>query len=272
LQQIKIVKTLFHIGSEKYQEDNAVLLLEIGTDHINYSWYQEGSNALVELKYCSIDEFEIKSALQSILEETKRGGPARVFICSAFPGSFLTPLKYASTADTLLQLTFDMPAQAFFRDNINDWQLVNSYSLAEDVYAIINESYPEARYLHEYTPALKNSSVPGGEDRIFIHFTTQFFRILVKKGAHIELVQTYAYKTPLDVVYYLLKIVSEIGIDQSEVSIYLSGLIEEASALFTEIRNYFLHISFYTNTSVALPENDLPRHFFASTSNLAVCV
>lgn len=266
------MKTLFHIGTDEYQEDNAVLLLEIGTDHINYSWYQDVSNALVELKYCSIDEFEIKSALETILEEAKKSNPVRVFICSAFPSSFLTPLKYTSKADALLQLTYDAPAQAFFRDNINDWQLVNSYSLAEDIYAMINEVYPEAQYLHEYTPALKNSSASGGEDKIFIHFTTQFFRILVKKGAHIELVQTYAYKTPLDVVYYLLKIVAEIGVDQAEVSVYLSGLIEEASALFIEIRNYFLHISFYTNTSVSLPENDLPGHFFASTSNLAVCV
>ena len=72
MQQIKIVKTLFHIGTDEYQEGNAVLLLEIGTDHINYSWYQDVSNALVELKYCSIDEFELKSALESILEETKK--------------------------------------------------------------------------------------------------------------------------------------------------------------------------------------------------------
>jgi len=266
------VKTLFHIRSEHVQEGNAVLLLEIGIDHLNYSWYMDGTNTLFELKYCTIDEFELKTALQTIMEETRHRIPYKVFICSSFPTSFLTPLKYASNADELLQLTYDRPGQSFFRDNINDWQLVNSYSLASDVHDIINETYPGALYVHEYTPALKNSIAYDGNEKIFIHFTTQFFRILVKKGAHIELVQTYAYKTPLDVVYYLLKIASEIGIDQSGASVILSGLIEESSALYTEIRNYFLHISFYNDTSVSLPENELPRHFFASTSNLAVCV
>jgi hypothetical protein len=254
------------------QEGNAVLLLEIGIDHINYSWYMDGSRVLTELKYCTIDEFELKTALQNILDETKQRAPIKVFICSSFPTSFLTPLKYASNADDLLQLTYDRPGQSFFRDNINDWQMVNSYSLSSDVHALINTIYPEALYVHEYTPALKNSISYDGIEKIFIHFTTQFFRILVKKGAHIELVQTYAYKTPLDVVYYLLKIASEIGIDQSEASIILSGLIEESSALYTEIRNYFLHIRFYNDTSVSLPGNEHPGHFFASTSNLAVCV
>jgi hypothetical protein len=266
------VKTLFHIGSEQLQGDTAVLLLEIGADHINYSWYLDGTNALIELKYCSIDEFEMKPALQSILEETKQGTPVKVFICSSFPSSSLIPLKYTSEADALLQSTYERLGQAFFKDNINDWQLVNSFSLNEDIYALIKEFYPDARYVHEYTPALKNSFINDGSDKVFIHFTTQFFRILVIKGAHIELVQIYAYKTPLDVVYYLLKITSEIGIDQSKASIILSGLIEEASALYSEIRNYFLHISFYNDTTVLLPESNLPGHFFASTSNLAVCV
>lgn len=266
------MKTLFHIQSQAEKNGNADLLLEIGTDHINYAWYMEGTNTLTELTYCSIDELEFKSGLKTILEETKQRSPGKVSVCTAFPTSFLTPLKYSSDADTLLELTYDMPGQAFFRDHINDWQLVNSYSMHADVHEIINTYYPEAKYLHEYTPALKNSISSDGRDKIFIHFTTQFFRVLVRKGAHIELVQTYAYKTPLDVVYYLLKIVSEIGVDQSEVAIILSGLVEEASALYTEIRNYFLHISFYDHTGVSLPDNEYPKHFFASTSNLATCV
>jgi hypothetical protein len=59
---------------------------------------------------------------------------------------------------------------------------------------------------------------PDAEDQIAIHFTTQQFRVLVKQGAQLQLAQTYAYKTPLDVVYYLLKICSELGLDQARSS------------------------------------------------------
>jgi hypothetical protein len=109
-------------------------------------------------------------------------------------------------------------------------------------------------------------------DQIDLHFTTQDFRVLVKKDQHVLLAQTYQYKTPLDVVYYLLKISYEFDLDQSSTFLIVSGLIEKDSALYQELHNYFVQLHFAQATTYELPENSHPHYYFTSLYNLASCV
>jgi hypothetical protein len=88
----------------------------------------------------------------------------------------------------------------------------------------------------------------------------------------VQLAQVYAYKTPLDVVYFLLKICYEFALDQSEVFLILSGLIDQDSAMYAELYNYFLNLHFAQAPLFSLPENDYPHHYFTSLYNLAACV
>ena len=100
---------------------------------------------------------------------------------------------------------------------------------------------------------------------------TQQFRVLVKKDHQVHLAQTYSYKSPLDVVYFLLKICYEFKLDQSSVFVILSGLIEKDSAMYRELHSYFVNLHFAEATSYELPQNELPHHYFTSLYNLAAC-
>jgi hypothetical protein len=94
---------------------------------------------------------------------------------------------------------------------------------------------------------------------------------MVKKGGALQLAQIYQYTTPLDVAYYLLKIVAAFGFNQSQVYLVLSGLIDEKSALYKELQSYFIQLHFSRPQQLALPESELPAHFFTSIYNLAAC-
>ena len=126
--------------------------------------------------------------------------------------------------------------------------------------------------MHAHTPSIKVFNGFISVDQIDIHFSTQYFRVLVKKEKQIQLAQTYLYKNPLDVVYYLLKICYEFALDQTVVAIIVSGLIDKDSAMYTELHNYFLNIDFAQAPSYSIPENDYPLHYFTSLYNLAACV
>jgi hypothetical protein len=95
---------------------------------------------------------------------------------------------------------------------------------------------------------------------------------MVKKHHHVELLQTYTYASPMDVVYFLLKICTEFQLPQEETQIIISGLIEEESALYKELHHYFLHMHFAISTTLSLPDHEYPNHFFTSLHNLAACV
>jgi hypothetical protein len=266
------LKTVFHIQADRESNEAETLLMEIGTGHCSYAFLNKMQHSITALKYFSIDEFETEVDLQSVLNEIKDKNFANVLICSAYPSALLTPFKYAATNGKLLHVIYDQPEQKHLNDTVNEWQLVNAYSMPITIFELLRKSFPFAQFIHAYTPALKVYNGHAAEDQISIHFTMQHFRVLVKKGGQVHLAQTYSYKTPLDVVYYLLKICSELQLNQSEVHLILSGLVEEASALYKELHNYFLHIHFAQAPTVSVPQNEYPQHFFTSTYNLAACV
>jgi len=266
------LKTLFHIESDNHNGEAQTLLLEIGADNCSYAFLDKANNTISELKYFAIDEFELGKHLDSILNEISEKNFSEVIVCAAYADALLIPLKFMEDSDPLLQLVYEHPTQHNLTDSINEWQIVTAYSLPVEVYYLIKASFPSAQFMHAYTPVLRIYNGLTAEDQISIHFTTQYFRVLVKKGSQVQLAQIYSYKTPLDVVYYLLKICSELQLAQRDVYIILSGLVEEASALFKELHSYFLNIHFAQAPAVSFPENEYPQHFFASTYNLAACV
>jgi hypothetical protein len=265
------LKTLFHIHATEKPTEPQTLLLEVGPDHASYAFLHPATHAITQLKYYAADEFEMETALRYILEEVRESHFNRVLIGSAYPYAMLTPLKYRKE-ESLLSIFYDQPGQHYLSDSIAEWQMINAYSIPANLFELLTVTFPSAQFVHAYTPSIKNNNGFSEEDRISIHFTTQNFSVLVKKRSHVLLAQTYTYKTPLDVVYYLLKICSELQLSQSETRIILSGLIEENSALYKELYTYFLHIQFAHGMEVLLPQNEYPQHFFTSFYNLATCV
>ena len=105
-----------------------------------------------------------------------------------------------------------------------------------------------------------------------VHFDPKQFRVMVMKEGKPLLAQTYTYSAPLDVVYYLLKIFEQLQLKHEEVQVLVSGLIEEDSALYKELYNYFLHLQMQQGSQITLENNNYPEHFFTSMYNLAACV
>ena len=266
------MKSLFHIYDGEISGEGNVLLLEIGPDHFSYAVFDKERQSINALQYFSVDEFEMESELPSLVESISYKDFSQVWICSAYPCALLIPAGYNGESTALLDLLYEQPLQQYFKDEINEWQMVNAHSIPSGVTAILMRQFPAARFIHSHSTALKISTNDASEDQIAVHFTTQYFRVVVKKSSVVELAQMYSYKTPLDVVYYLLKICSELHLSQSATLILLSGLVEEASALYKELHNYFLNLHFTTYSPVSLPGHEYPNHFFNATYKLAACV
>jgi hypothetical protein len=263
-----LLKTLFAIGSEKSGSDT--LLLELGQDYCSYAFLNQGSKTFMQIRYMSYEAWEAEEKLSVILDQIKDEKVDQVIVCSAYAQALLVPQK-EFTNYSLLDI-FDVPAQKHFHDGIDRWQLVNAYGLPSGIYEIIEERFSPSHYLHVYTPGLKLNNGFGAADQIEISFTTQHFRVLVKKNHQVHLAQTYAYRTPLDVVYFLLKICYEFGLDQTHVVLVVSGLIDKDSALYQELHNYFLNLNFSQEPSYTLPENEHPHYYFNSLYTVAECV
>jgi hypothetical protein len=264
------LKTLFAIGPDT-RNDNDTLLIELGQDHCIYGFVNEPAKSFSMIRYLSFNEQESMEELEILVKNLKVITDGRVVFSSAYTPALLVPQKYSDRKLLLFDTFFDLSAYKQYSDNITEWQIVTVYSVPETINNIMINSFPSMQVCHTYTTAIKTHE-SGPNNQIYVHFTTNYFRIIVKKEKQVLLAQTYTYKTPLDVVYYLLKIVYEFNLGQSEVILIISGLIEEHSAMYQELQNYFLNVQFPQSPGFVVPENEFPPYYFNSLYNLAECV
>jgi len=264
------LKTVFKIGNGNTGCD--ILLLEIGEGYCCHALLKGNERTFQQIQYITFDEVEAEEKLVEIITELKKENCEEVIVCSSFPQSLLTPKQGHKNDYILLNVLHDSPSQKFLKDEIQEWQMCVTYAIPLAIFKSIKEKFRFAEFMHVYTPSIKVFNGFISPNQIDISFGTHQFRVLVKKEKHVQLAQTYSYKSPLDVVYYLLKICYEFGLQQSDVSVIVSGLIDEDSAMYKELHNYFSDLHFAQAPSYTVPENEYPQHYFTSLYNLAACV
>jgi hypothetical protein len=266
------LKTLFEIGSEERAEGERTLLLEVGKDYCYTAFLHKQSHSISSIRLLSGDEFGMEKNLSEVFRSLADTGFESAVVCSAFPQALLFPRKKFAGGHSALALVYDLPSPLHFQDEIPEWQMVNTYSLPHSFCNLVGDSFGTVRYYHAYTPTIKIYNGYVAERQLSVHFSETSFRVLLKKDAAIHLAQTYSYKTPLDVAYYLLKICYAFELSQQEVYLILSGLVEKSSNLFAELQQYFAHIHFAQRPEISLPQTSHPHHYFTSLYNLAACV
>ena len=262
------MKTVFAIGDSSHR--TGVLLIDLGQDHCCYAFLDKENKSISFLKYIGFDDHEAEEKLAGILTELDQPVYQVVISCS-YPQALLIPVKHSHGVVSLLDPVYDLTLQKQLDDTIDEWQITAVYSFPLKIYEQLVLKFPSAQIFHNYTTALKIFHGFVAEDQVDVHLSTRQFRVLVKKDNQIQLAQTYTYRSPLDVVYFLLKICYEFGLDQSSVFVVLSGLVEQDSAMYKELHSYFTNLHFAQPPIYTLPENDLPAHYFTSLYNLAAC-
>lgn len=192
-----------------------------------------------------------------------------IFFSSAFPQAVLVPSKFYKDHASYVQNLFGVDVVAL-HDKIEQWQVVNQYALPPMLYNQLQNNFSAAGYMHTFTTGLKVHNGFVASDSISVHFTPYNFRVIVKKEAQLQLAQMYPYQTPLDVVYYLLKIAEEFSLPKENLDVVVSGLIEESSSLYEELNNYFLNVQFAVTPPVVSGDT-YPAHYFTSVYNLSAC-
>jgi hypothetical protein len=263
------MKTVFTLGESRKNADT--LIMEVGPDYCSYAFLDTISKSFDLIRYIVFDEVESEQELKNLLDQLEESFE-RVRICSAFEQALITPQHLFKGNYALLDLVFDNGSRYHMNDPINEWQVTALYSMPSLIYKILLSKFPFAEFCHSYTPALKIYNGFVAPDQVDIHFTTSNFRVIVKKDGGLQLAQTYSYKTPLDVVYYLLKIFYEFRLDQSEAFLIVSGLVEQDSTLYNELHHYFANIHFSQAPAFSIPGDAHPQYYFTSLYNLAACV
>ncbi|MBI5372294.1 MAG: DUF3822 family protein [Sphingobacteriales bacterium] len=266
------MKELFTIENPAVPSVQQVLSLRLGNRHLGYAITNRTGEELYKLGYFRTEETD-GAALAELLEQTPALKEAfySVQVAYDFAGhSLLSSTGYRpEESGNMLKALFGINGnEAVITENIAEWQLYNVYAVPAELLHRVQQYFPAAQCRHQFSLAIKQLQGAGDTAVMLVDFRQDDFSILVTRQSRLLLAQTYAYSTPEDVLYYLLKAVDQLGLSQQELDLQVSGLIDRDSALFKEIVQYFIQVEFRESPWQGLEH---PAHYFTSLNDLARC-
>jgi hypothetical protein len=255
-----------------------ILLMIAGGNHLSYALLNRLTNELFEFGYYSSEKINEEGWVNFFDEHAEFS--ERYFqsaIAYSSPEALLVPSSLYKAEEAQLQHTAIYGQQvqsALITEYISEWNLYNIYRVPESLHTAANRKFITGKFWNIYSVHLKNSAHEN-QSSFLVDFRTDEFSFIVFKNGSLQLMQTFSYATPEDVLYYLLKICNQFDISQQEVKISLSGLIEMDSAVYRELYKYFIQLDFETipdSISISHALNEYPHHYYSSICKLAKCV
>lgn len=267
-----MLKRTFHIPNNAPAEHD-VLLWELSQHHVGLSWADAVTKKLKGVSLYELRNLLDPEKLREIIETeaTVAGRETRAVISSAGKNVLLMPMSQftETSAKQLFEASFTTNDEAFFFDELPDYNVVVVHSLPYAFLQLLDPSQP-ASVRHQYTLLLYALNT-GDSSAIHLHVSSKDFQIVAVKDGQLKLAQTFFYTTPADIIYYLLAVCQQQGMSQKDITLLLSGLINKDSALFNELYQYFSNIQFWSPSPKLELASEYPVHFFSSFYNLVSC-
>jgi hypothetical protein len=273
---MNMLKELFRVGSAIEPEAaEQILVVRLGEKHCCFAITDKSGDLLLKLGYYATDPGR-GNPLPALWELHPELNNAfyRSSLCYDYTQSTLVEqsMYRKEESRSLLDALYGLSGtESIIVEQVQGWQIYNLYAIPADVQDWVNRKFSHAKYWHQYTVAIRNcrATDPGGH--LLVDFRADEFSVVAAAENKLLLMQTYFYSTPEDVLYYLLKICHETGLSQQEARVSVSGLIDKNSALYKELYQYFIYLTF-REAGWKNDEQDYPAHFFTSLNDQVRCV
>lgn len=250
-----------------------VLSLKVGENHCSFAITDKDSHTLKALAYYTSEKIT-ETRLDTLMTahpELATGGYHTVCIGYDYHHNILMPGAGIGAAKEMLEGMYGRNGSSMMlTDHMSRWNMQNAFMVPAKVHEWMKGTFRQAKFFHGYSVLSANTDKSNGNDYLFVDLQSQDFVLLAVKNNKLLLAQTYYYSTPEDVLYHLLKVCEQFAFSQQEVLLQLSGLVDKQSALYRELYQYFIHVSF-REPSWKTPPHEYPAHFFTSLNDLALC-
>ncbi|HJS54911.1 MAG TPA: DUF3822 family protein [Chitinophagaceae bacterium] len=271
------MKASFHIKPDNgHNPATSILLLIAGTRHCSFAVMNYLSKELVEFGYFTAKDEEdyLRFLGETGLLNNRYYQTAIAY--DAHESVQIPSVVYRYEDGQLyLDVLYGKSAHTnIISENLPALNLYNVYRMPANLYSSISRKFLSGKYWHLYTIVIRNLS-HGEKEFMLIDFKTDEFSLIVVKENKLLLCQTISYTSPEDVLYYLLKCCQQLDLSQQQTKVFLSGLIEQDSAVYRELYKYFINLEFESLSGEIGLTDALtihPPHYYSSISKLAACV
>jgi hypothetical protein len=264
-------------------EDNDQLILEIADSHVACLVTKENKKDIAAFELYTFNQVEganFGELFSNIRQQSKllNASVSGVSIYTNNERCIPVPIfKFnKEIASDYLGLVHgeDQLAKTLFEHLPIDPGIMNVYRMQEDNYAYLMQQFERPTFHHTYSNILKRlaGATESKKQLITIQFYNTFMIVAVMKDSVLQLIQTFIYETPEDVVYFLLNIAQQFEMFNPSLTLKISGLIDTNFKLYRELITYFKEVILenVNESHLALSFGEHPRHYFTPFFNFAL--
>ena len=266
------MRPVFEILPASFDEENCTLLCELNNEGFSCCIKDEVKNTFLGLAIYHYDKNKppvgFPIALQIIFHQKKilSQNFKKIKIVYSLPQSVLVPFHLynrENNSNLMNLMQGDLRQnETVLSDVITTQSMYNCYRISTAIYEALQNQFPQAESMHQYSLLLKEPVVL--ENKLSIIFYTRKIIVSLIEDQKYQLVNSYSYCSPEDVGYILLNLCRQFNIQN--IRLEVSGLFEENSPLYKELYKFFTDINFKVfsgATSVSEEIAKYPSHYFS---------
>jgi hypothetical protein len=257
------------------------LIIELSKHHISCVVVNEQLQVIgFELFKLDEDELDFDDLLVEVMRSSKLLDKSytETKVYTNSPYAVLIPSEHFNKqiAEDYLSIGFGEAYRQVMRyDQWNDTSGITiAFRLDEEVPEQMNRRLIMVEFHHVFAKMaehlLKQEQMQ--QDKIKVQFYYKHIIVGVMKDGKLQLIQYFNYNSSEDVLYYLLNICQQLGLNTAQVMLEISGMIDLQSALYNELNRYFGNIGLEEINPSNLPQDfqQYPPHYLSPFFNLAV--
>jgi Protein of unknown function (DUF3822) len=140
-----------------------------------------------------------------------------------------------------LQLTDSEEVHTYTHEDLG---IVNVYSSDRALYNWLSDTYPlvDMTFKHKTSQLIEFGVFTSKAQTAFLYFGNQHFTMVITANGTLKFCNRFTYKTPQDLVYYVLFAMNELEIEPDEIILRVNGNITEKSEDFELLNQYLPNV------------------------------
>lgn len=153
---------------------------------------------------------------------------------------------------------------------VRNKEMANLYSVPFFVLNWLVQNFPSAGYIHGHSVMIDHAAADLPNGLLRLDIAERHFSIVAFQNHQVLLASNYTFNTPIDIVFYLLKICEAYHLSQEEVIVEVSGLFSTDAKIYRAIYDYFLNIQLKpTHWDDGI--TGCPAHYFTLLNEITSC-
>jgi hypothetical protein len=180
----------------------------------------------------------------------------------------------ASAADDYLSLIYGESARHEFQYELigENEKMVNAYRISRSIHERVGRHFVSYKPHHSYTSLVKDvlERTEPSDHFIKVQFYSHHIIAAIVKHNQLQLIQSFHYETPEDILYHLVNINRQFELNPAYSHLEVSGMFETGSELHIQLQSLYGLITLDSMKPDGVFTGQYPAHYFTPFYKLVV--